>query len=93
MNINLWHDVTLQRPWHDIEVELHRTLCAHDHIEKVVSVSQETRYEIDKMFVKNTSVDISLIIDSYAVHFHGGLTNEKNVNVNDQNFILIFRSK
>ena len=32
------------------EVELHRTLCAHDHIEKVVSVSQETRDEINKMF-------------------------------------------
>jgi hypothetical protein len=35
------------------EVELDRTLCAHDHIEKVISVSQETRDEINKMFAIN----------------------------------------
>jgi hypothetical protein len=38
------------------EVELHRTLCAHDHIEKVISVSQETRDEINKMFVVTASL-------------------------------------
>ena len=38
------------------EVELHRTLCAHDHIEKVVSVSQETRDEINKMFAVTASL-------------------------------------
>ena len=42
-------------------------------------------YEINKMFDKNTSVDISLIIDSYSVHFYGWLTNEKKVGVNDHN--------
>ena len=31
------------------EVEVHRTLCAHDHIARVFSVSIETREEIQKM--------------------------------------------
>jgi hypothetical protein len=31
-------------------VEVHKTICAHDHIEKVLSVSIEARLEIDKMY-------------------------------------------
>ena len=31
------------------EVEVHRTLCAHDHIARIFSVSIETREEIQKM--------------------------------------------
>ena len=32
------------------KVEVHKTTCAHDHIEKVLSVSNEARLEIDKMY-------------------------------------------
>jgi hypothetical protein len=31
-------------------VEVHKTVCAHDHIEKVLSISVEARLAIDKMF-------------------------------------------
>ena len=46
------------------EVELHRTLCAHDHIEKVVSVSQETRHEINKMFAVTVSLTPNNILEN-----------------------------
>ena len=46
------------------EVELHRTLCAHDHIEKVVSVSQETRDEINKMFAVTASLTPNRILEN-----------------------------
>ena len=46
------------------EVELHRTLCAHDHIEKVVSVSLETRDEINKMFAVTVSITPNKILEN-----------------------------
>jgi len=39
-------------------------LCAHDHIEKVVSVSQETRDEINKMFAVTASLTPNRILEN-----------------------------
>ena len=38
-----------------------------------------------KLFGKNSSVEISLIIGAFSVHFYGGLTNDLKVAINDFN--------
>jgi hypothetical protein len=59
-------------------VEVQITICAHDHLEKVLSVSIEARTAIDKMFKVVKTIRPKTILYKLLVNF---LIFEKNLHI------------
>jgi hypothetical protein len=83
-------------PANTTKVEVHRTICAHDHREKVLSVSIDARIAIEEMFKvvksirpKNILANLEKINESYVLKNAERLNDPARQNEKDKVLIAI----